>query len=227
MSGAGIVQVGPGLTEEGIALLDPTPIADFLDRYIDYERVCKSGVDLTIVVLPAIPFLEFLGLLPAPWRKDAKYLNVRDLDPLQVRQALLAAIAVPYLFPSKRIGNQSFADAGWVDPLPAQILYQGGAKYIVSIFLSDSQLQNRADFSGCVLFQIRPSVNIDTGIGSTFDFSRQTIDSLSLINLGYEDARSYYGEAYDIFSRLVSLKERGDQIIKLADSLPDRRQRKT
>src|SRR6266446_6507494 len=42
-----------------VAILDPTPVAALLDRWIDYGKVCDSHVELTIAVLLEIePLLD-------------------------------------------------------------------------------------------------------------------------------------------------------------------------
>jgi len=91
-----------------------------------------------------------------------------------------------------------------VDPLPAGELYRRGHRRIVSVFLSDDTIQNRAEFPAAALLQIRPSVNIKTGWTSCFDFSRASIERL--IALGYTDAQTYIGEAQDIFEKRVEIK---------------------
>jgi NTE family protein len=137
-----------------------------------------------------------------------------------LRQALLASTAIPLVFPSQEISGQKFSDAGYVDPLPGQVLYQDGASRIISIFLADSTIQNRADYPGATIFQIRPSLRIDEGWTSGLDFSQQAIDKL--IELGYQDARDNYAQVLRIVQGILLLQEQGSRIKKLADELPNR-----
>ena len=146
------------------------------------------------------------GIVTAPWR-EAMYFSAADLGQKELRAALLAAAAIPLAFPSQKVGGKRYGDAGLSDPLPALELHKRGAKRIVSIFLTDSTRQNRADFAGTIVLQIRPSEVIDTGLLSTFDFSHKTIDRL--IDLGYRDAKETFGEAQELWERMVLLRAQG------------------
>jgi NTE family protein len=206
-------QVGRG----PFALLDPRPVERLLDHWIDYEKVCGSRIDLTITVLRELDAV--IDIMTGPWRA-ATYLRARELGPAALRQALLAAAAIPLAYPSQRVGGNCYSDAALSDPLPARVLHQRGAKRIVSIFLADETIQDRADYPDCVLFQIRPSVEINTSYATTFDFSRDAIERL--INLGYHDARNNFECARALYVAIIELRARGTANQKLADSLPER-----
>jgi NTE family protein len=206
----------------GFSLFDPRPVAALLDGWLDYEAVCASRTAFTVVVLPErLPFTDVL----TPFRSKALYLDARDLTPHNLRQALLAASAIPFAFPSQEIDGVRYADAGLADPLPARILYERGARRILSVFLSDSPLQNRLDFPDCALLQLRPSHPIDSGLPSTFDFSRPSIEFL--IELGYRDAAANYEEVARLAGLYGALWQLSRANQKLADALPDRGGRTT
>ena len=203
-----------------ISIFDPEPVAKMLDEWVDYAAVCSSPREFMIALLRDDIFSG--GVVTAPWR-DATYFSAAELGPTELRAALLAAVAIPLAFPSQKVGGKRYGDAGLSDPLPALELHKRGAKRIVSIFLADSTPQNRADFVGTTVLQIRPSEVIDTGLLSTFDFSYKTIDRL--IDLGYRDAKETFGEAQEIWERMVSLRAQGEANIALASALPDRTRR--
>ncbi len=197
------------------AILDPMPLSRLLDRWLDYAEVCRSPTNMTVTVLPeTVPLLD---VLIGPWR-GATYLRARELGPAGLRPALLAATAIPFAFPSCLVEGRAAADAGLADPLPARVLYEAGARRIFSVFLCDDTVQSREDFPGCPLFQVRPSVPINTGFASTFDFSVETIDRL--IELGYQDALASYEEARALFDAQMRLQAGGDRLQRLAELLP-------
>lgn len=207
------------LSAGGFAVLDPRPVSELLDRWLDYQKICESHIRFTVVVLPeTLPLLDI-----TPLRRKAVYLDACDLGPAGLKNALLAAAAIPLAFPSQQVNGRSFSDAGLDDPLPAKILYRRGARRILSVFLSDHTLQNRMDFPGVVLFQLRPSVNIDSGLPSTFDFSRKSIEGL--INLGYRDAASDFERAGRLAGLLPMIQRQGRENQERAESLPDRSKR--
>lgn len=210
-----MLEIGKG------GLLDPRPIETLIDNWIDYDAVRKSKIDLWIAVLEETEPL--LDIAMYTWKK-ATYFQAADCNTSsKLRSALLASAAIPFAFPARKVGIEKYADAGLVDPLPAQELYRRGHRRIVSVFLSDDTIQNRVDFPNTILLQIRPSVNIDAGLMSCFDFSRQSIERL--MNLGYRDAESCFKETQDTFERLLELKRLGDIEEKLADALPNRHHR--
>ena len=208
------------LVTGGFSLLDPRPVAALLDKWLDYEAVCASRTAFTIVVLPErLPLTDVL----TPFRSQALYLDARDLTPHNLRQALLAASAIPFAFPSQKIDEVKYADAGLADPLPAKILYQRGARRILSIFLSDNLPQNRLDFADCAFMQLRPSHPIDSGLPSTFDFSRESIEFL--IELGYRDAAADYEQVAGLVRGYTALSKLSRVNQELADALPSRSKR--
>jgi len=210
------------LRQGQFGILDQEPVARLLDKWLDYEQICHSSTKLTIAVLPET--MPLLDIMTGPWRK-AHYVHAHKLGSAKLKQALLAATAIPMAFPSQKIdGEQQYADAAFADELPAQVLYTQGVRKIVSIFLSDRTLQNRVDFPGCSLLQIRPSLNIDLGLSSVFNFSQQAIKEL--ISLGYEDAKTYYNEVEKIIQGIKNTHIKGNNIEELAKKLPNRHEPK-
>ena len=201
-------------------LLDPRPMEALLDSWIDYDVVRRSKTELLVAVIEETEPL--LDIAMYAWKK-ATYFRAADCTKAQLRSVLLASAAIPFAFPSRKVDKKRYADAGLVDPLPALELHRRGHRRVVSVFLSDDTIQNRADFQGAVVLQIRPSVNIDTGITSCFDFSRESIERL--IDLGYRDARTCLEEAQEVFEKLVEMKKLGEMEEKLANALPDRQRR--
>jgi NTE family protein len=200
------------------ALLDPAPLAAVLDRVLDYGRICRAPADLIVALLPEVT--PAYDLVTAPWR-TVTYLEARHLDGRALRAALLAAVAIPIAFPARRVLDRHHADAGMADPLPARVLHERGARKIVSVFLSDGTPQNRADFPGTTLLQVRPSPGMRASLPSIFDFSAATVERL--IDLGYADARSAVGEAQALAQEMIALARRGADNAALAARLPRRR----
>ncbi len=201
-----------------LPILDPRPVASLLDQWINFDAVCNSTVDVTIAILPETS--SILDIVSGPWRQ-AEYARAVELGPARMRAALLAAMAIPLAFPSQELDGRKYADAGLADGLPAQVLYKRGLRRIVSIFLADGTIQNRADFADCIMLQIRPSQTIDLGLWTTFDFTSRSIDRL--IDLGYRDARESYSGAEKLVKGLDRMLSAGRDNQRRANLLPDRR----
>lgn len=212
-----IKQIIHTLSSNNVYILDPQPLTQLMDKWIDYTSVCSSPTNLHISVLPtSLPVLDIVW----PTKTHIKYLPANSLTPNKLKTALLASAAIPFAFPSQELEGSKLVDAGFADPIPAQILYNNGCRQIVSVFLSDAAIQNRLDLPACKLLQIRPSINIDTGLQSTFDFSKKTIENL--IQLGYNDTKNYFSQAGELATKLTTLTSQGDKIQELANLLPKR-----
>ena len=209
------------LADDKKAILDPKPVERLLDKWIDFDAICSGPRELVITALREID--PAVDIITAPWR-SASYFTARDLGPAELRNALLASAAIPMAFPSREVKGKRYNDAGLVDPLPGGELYRRGARRILSIFLDDDTVQNRADYPGATLLQIRPSEVIDHGLKATFDFSREAIERL--IDQGYRDAEETIGEAQQLWEELMFLRKQGDANMALANALPDRSRRR-
>jgi NTE family protein len=199
-------------------VLDPRPMERLIDSWIDYDRIINSPNKFIVAALEEIDPL--VDISTYAWRK-ATYFRASECDRDTLRSLLLAATAIPFAFASRKVNDRHYSDAALVDALPAGELYRMGYRRIVSVFLSDMTIQNRSDFPEAIMMQIRPSVNIDKGISSCFDFSKSNIETL--INLGYKDGENCFKEAEEIVSRLSKMRELGIIEEQLARSLPDRR----
>ncbi len=199
-----------------ISLLDTGTIVRVMDKHIDYSLVCNSSKNLIITVLPSISSL--IDLAVGKFRSP-HYFFANQMKPEQLRQALLAATAIPVAFPSVNVGGKKYSDAGLSTPLPSKILHDLGYQRIVSIFLSDDTIQNRLDYPNCNLIQIRPSTNINTGLGSMLDFSLGHIEKL--LQMGEEDATKYIQEIKDLFNSLILLRRLGDELDEKVQNIPN------
>ena len=205
------------LADGPTSILDPGPVAAILDKWIDYKSVCSSQQEFVIAVLQETdPIVDIVSM---PWR-GASYFKAAELSSRELRGALLASVALPLVFPSQKVQGKQYAGAGIVEPLPALELYRRGVKWIVSIFLADDTPQNRTDFMGATILQIRPSEIVNTRLYSAFDFSRRSIEHL--IDLGYQDAKKVLGEVQELWECMVSLRNQGEANINLADALSKR-----
>jgi len=201
-------------------LCDPRPVEAFLKKWIRFDDVVASEREFYIAMLPSLstgldadPLLEaILG----PWL-EATYIRASALSPEELKNALLAAAAIPLAFPSQEIKGRKYSDAAMRDPLPSGVLKEAGCDWICSIFLSDAHIQNRADYPGATLLQVRPSEVIDPNLMSMLDFSRESVDRL--INLGYSNACDVLKEAQDFMDLIIELKVSGTRLEGMTEGL--------
>jgi len=203
------------IRRKSVAILDPRPVAAMLDAWLDYETICQSSQECVFTVLPMIHPL--IDIVTAVWR-EVTCLTASDLGPQELRQGLLAACAIPLAFPAQELQGRRSNDAALADPLPAGELHRRGVHDITSIFLSDDTIQNRADFPGTTLFQIRPSAGIGTGLRSVFDFSQESIERL--IRLGHDDTIAMLAEKKVVKQAILDLDRQGTINVTMADALP-------
>lgn len=220
ISRVGIVKFHNGLPFNTLSkktLLDPNPLYEVLDTHLNYELICNSKKQLIITTIPS--FDPIFDVLSGSFQQPV-YFYAKDLEPNDLRNALFAATAIPFAFPSISINGQYFSDAGLGTPLPSTVLYEQGARRIVSIFLSDTHIQNRIDYPDTSLFQVRPSQNIFSEPLAMLNFSPDKIEFL--IELGYRDTQKYLAGASDIFETLNNLKESNQKLNELMRKLPNK-----
>ena len=188
-------------------LLSTKPVEAVLAEHIDFALVGRGDIDIHVAALAAAT--PIADVVAAPWRAMT-FFRLRDLAPDQARNAVLASAAIPLAFPPREVNGTLYVDAAYVLGPPAQHLYDLGSRRICSVFLTDNSVQNRDDLPGATLFQVRPSTNIDLGLGSTFDFSPDTVERL--VDLGYHDAQRQIKQGREWVDALLSLRRGGDAL---------------
>jgi NTE family protein len=203
-------------------ILDPRPMANLIKSRISPDKIRTNGRHFFVAALPSTD--PALDILLSPWLKPV-FFRADTLEPTEIWSLLTAAAAIPLAFPSQKVGSQAFSDAGLVAALPTRPLYEDGCRNLFTIFLSEMTIQNQADFPDATLFELRPSVQIDsTLLKSTLDFSPEHIQGL--MDLGYQDCRKTYGESREMFDLLNQLKNSGDRLAETVALLPNRILRK-
>lgn len=199
--------------------LDPRPMADLIRSRIDPAKIQAGGKRFFVAALPSTD--PALDLLLSPWLKPV-YVRADSLGPEELWSLLTAAAAIPFAFPSRKVGGVELSDAALVAALPTLPLYTDGCKNLFTIFLSEMTVQNRNDFPEATVFELRPSSPIDVHpVKSTLDFSSTHIEKL--LGMGYQDCKTAFDEAQDLFSLLVRLKQAGDTLEATTAQLSDRR----
>ncbi|MBM4356691.1 MAG: patatin-like phospholipase family protein [Deltaproteobacteria bacterium] len=135
----GILGRGTSVLEAG-ALLDPTPLADLLQRSIPFERIdthLRSGrlraVTVTTTQLTtgrAVVFVQRRRAHPAPW-PDSHQVAPRAVRLRAIHT--LASAAVPLLFPAVRIDGRYYSDGGLKQNVPLSPARRLGARALIVI----------------------------------------------------------------------------------------------
>lgn len=181
--GGGVFGLLGGLVNGDLSVFHSRPITDLVDRWLDYEAVCKSHVPLTVAVLPDTGVLwDILSGAPRPPR----FFRAHELGPAELRAALLAATAIPLALPAWKVQGKTFSDAGLAVPLPLRALYEDGHRHLLGIVLGPHQRCELLDFPDALCHYLCPSAAIDDSFLSMFDFSPLSVDRL--IDMGHDDA---------------------------------------
>lgn len=201
--------------QKDFSIFNKKSIENTLDKYLDYQKICNSKKEFIITTIPSID--PVTDILIGSFQK-AKYFYANQLSPDVLKKALLAATAIPIAFPSVDISGTHFTDAGLSTPLPAKVIADSGVNFIVSIFLSDTIIQNRTDYKDKRIFQIRPSSNIAKSFFSMLDFDSASIDFL--IDLGYSDTIEYLKEIKELQKPLTEMRKNKNELDDLMGELP-------
>jgi len=181
--GSGIDRLFNSFLRGDLSLFHSQPITEMVDRWLDYDAICRSPIPFVLAVLPETT---------AVWdiitgaERQPHYLTARDLGAAELRAALLAATAIPLALPGWKVQGKSYSDAGLSMPLPLRRLYEDGHRRLLGILLGARQRCEPSDFPEAVCHLLRPSQMLDGDWVSMFDFSPRTVDRR--IDLGYKDA---------------------------------------
>jgi NTE family protein len=135
----GVMGRGTSILEAG-ALLDPTPLAELLQRSIPFERIdthLRSGrlraVTVTSTQLTSgrgVVFVQRRRAHPAPWSES------HQVAPRSVRLRAvhtLASAALPLLFPAVRIDGRYYSDGGLKQNVPLSPARRLGARALIVV----------------------------------------------------------------------------------------------
>lgn len=119
----------------------------------------------------------------------AVYFNLKEFSPDDRRRILLATSAIPFIFPSEKIGDYYYIDGGFKDNIPVQpLVYKSNCDVVLVVHLerdvSFRELEMK-NYLNTRVWEIRPR-NYQGGIiTGTLNF--KSSDAMTRINEGYND----------------------------------------
>jgi NTE family protein len=157
---------------------DTTPLKDFLDRYLDEEKIRKRGMDIGIITF-----------------------NLNELKPIEIfleqmeegllLDYLLASATFPG-FKTTKIKKNHFIDGGVYNNIPYSMAKERGYRKIIVIDISGIGLAKKPDITCTQTVYIRNSIQL----GGIFDFSKEFLSRFKL--LGYLDTLKTFGKVNGI-----------------------------
>lgn len=156
--------------------IDASPTRDLISRFIDEEKVRKSGVDLGIITFSLDDY-------------SSKEIFLKDIPDGHLIDYLLASSKIPGV---SNIGpeGERFLDGGVYDNTPVEMLIKNGYNKLIVVDISNLKgIAHRADFTNSQIVYIRPN-DVDE-LGAAFDFSEEMYEKR--IKMGYLDARKAFG----------------------------------
>lgn len=148
--------------------VDNSPFADFVEKYIDEEKVRASEVDYGLVTVRARDRKPFA-------------LKKSEIPQGQLKDYILASSSVYPVFPLHKIQGEYFIDGMYHDNLPIKLAVSMGATELIVVDLH--QKPQHAEYAGRAnVMYLTPSEDL----GGILAFDRKKIDEN--IEMGYEDA---------------------------------------
>lgn len=142
----------------------------------------------------------------------ADLLRLNDIaEDEEIRRAVLASSALPFLFPARPVGGRYYRD-GWLgrDNIPIRALVGERIDYVVVVHLQRGIVVNEHEHLRLVRIDIRPSRDLRSagtlgGLTGLLDFSPDRVADLRA--LGYADARTSFQHALAPVAAARSLRE--------------------
>lgn len=146
---------------------DIGPFREFLEEYIDEDKVRKSGMDFGIVTI------NLSELKPL-------HMYIEDMPKGELNNYLMASSYLP-VFKAEKIGGKLYLDGGFYDNLPFRMLKEKGYKDLILIRTHSKGLVRKIDLGDSNSMIISPSE--DLGRSLDCDPSRTRYN----LKLGYYD----------------------------------------
>ncbi len=156
--------------------IDASPTRDLISRFIDEDKVRKSGIDLGMITFSLDDY-------------SSKEIFLKDIPDGHLIEYLLASSKIPGV---SNIGpeGERFLDGGVYDNTPVEMLVKNGYNKLIVVDISNLKgIAHRADFTNTQIVYIRPN-NVDE-LGAAFDFSEEMYEKR--IKMGYLDAQKAFG----------------------------------
>lgn len=156
--------------------LDISPIKELMEKYIDEDKIRKSGKDFGIVTinLSALKPMEMF---------------LEDIPKGELQKYLLASAYLPF-FRFEKLDGNLYLDGGFHDNLPYKMLMNKGYKDLILVRTHAPGVINKIDLEGTNSIVISPSDDI----GRTYLYEAES--ARRNIRLGYLDGlRAFKGLA--------------------------------
>jgi len=160
-------------------LLSTDFLGSLLDRYVDYEAVCRSNIEFYICVYQGNPLFTFVN-------GRTRYYRAQSLDPATLRSLLLASSAIPLLFPAGRIGDRLVYDGGLADNTPIAAMRNHDLDRIFVVYLRCGAAAVKKRQGEARLIEIAPSHDLGRFPRSTLMAAGEG-EIQALLDLGYCD----------------------------------------
>ncbi len=154
--------------------LDPQPLHDLLESYIDEEKIRASGIDLGITTYELTNFRQVELFLP-------------EIPNGKLPDYLLASASFP-AFRATEIEGRRFTDGGIVDNIPYRMVKNRGYRRIIVVDVSGLGYNRRPDIVGTETVYLKNSIEM----GGILDFDPDFISSF--MELGYLDTLRVFGK---------------------------------
>ncbi|QDY77878.1 patatin-like phospholipase family protein [Streptomyces qinzhouensis] len=181
-------------------------LEELVDQAVDAERI-TAGRPLWVTAYPlmdrqAVPEqLRYLAEF-ARWMGGARagIIRLNDLAPPQIREAVLASAALPFVFPTRVIDGCAYLDGGLGrgDRTPVRAFAEEEhCDVLVVVHLHPDARVVPGAATGLVRVDIRPSLPLTPPgplgpLTALMSFSPERVDALRA--LGYRDAAARFGE---------------------------------
>lgn len=127
----------------GLSLFSMDPLAHAIERFVDFERVLASPVDLSFIVLNLS-------------RGEGQFFSNRQIaDPEELRTLSRAGYAMPVLFPPVRYRGELLVDGGFAWNVPLSQAVEMGATEIYVLSVVATALPYATSFRGMPQYLVR------------------------------------------------------------------------
>ena len=151
------------------------PLQGLLTRYVDEDKVRKSGIDFGITAV-SVPEME------------AHYMRLKDIPKGKLVDYVMASASAFPALHSYKIDGKDFIDGGYADVLPADMAIEDGATDVIAVDLSGYGIVKKEPLEKA---ENLVYIKSDENLGFQFIFDKE--NTLRIMKLGYLDCLKAYG----------------------------------
>lgn len=175
-------------------------LLEIIDKNLDLHKIsCSEITGFCTCFRSTIPF-------------KTEYFKINGLEIEEIRNILLASSALPIIFDSIEVNNESYIDGGIGDNIPIKPIYDNGCDIIIVVHLSRETIIDKSRYPEAQILEIIPMKDLGSFVNGTLDFNPKNVTNR--IEAGYKDTKKILIPIFSYLQTQQSTIEKTEMMYK-------------